>query len=70
MAKKISPRLPKEWQKDSMRVTSPKVQLWANGVMRGLISLEAARYNVYYGHHFVISDQAIGELNDNGTMNS
>lgn len=70
MAKKISPRLPQEWQKDIVRITSPNVQYWGNGVMRGLISKYAARELVDKGLAFVMTDQAVGMLNEDGTMNS
>ena len=57
-------------QRDPSRLTTEEVQFWYNGLMMGLLSLEEAREKVQRGEAFVITSQAIGALNEDGSSNS
>jgi len=57
-------------QRDPSRLTTEEVQFWYNGLMMGLLSLEEARAKVQRGEAFVITSQAIGALNEDGSSNS
>jgi len=61
---------PSSEQRDPSRLTTEEVQFWYNGVMMGLLSLEEAREKVQRGEAFVITSQAIGALNEDGSANS
>ena len=63
-------RRPKAWQRDPDKLTTSKVQWWVRGVMRSVIPLEEAKRRVKAGTSFVISDQAIGHLDENGNYDS
>jgi len=57
-------------QRDPSRLTTEEVQFWYNGVLLSLLSLEEAREKVRRGEAFVITSQAIGALNADGSSNS
>ena len=57
-------------QRDPGRLTTEEVQFWYNGVLLSLLSLEEAREKVQRGEAFVITSQAIGALNEDGSSNS
>ena len=61
---------PSPEQRDPSRLTTEEVQFWYNGLMMGLLSLEEAREKVRRGEAFVITSQAIGALNEDGSSNS
>jgi len=61
---------PSPEQRDPSRLTTEQVQFWYSGVMMGLLSLEEARKKVRRGEAFVITSQAIGVLNEDGSSNS
>lgn len=67
--KNIINKKPMAWQKDQNQLETKNVQLWQNGNMVGLISLQKARGMVNEGSAFVITGQAIGTL-VNGFMRS
>jgi len=57
-------------QLNPSRLETSEVQFWYNGVMMGLLSLEEAQEKVRNGEAFVITSQAIGALNPDGSSNS
>jgi len=61
---------PTSEQRDPSRLITEQVQFWYSGVMMGLLSLEEARKKVRRGEAFVITSQAIGALNPDGSSNS
>lgn len=62
---------PSDWQTEPSRVTTARVQHWANGVMTtAQMPLDLARELVEKGAAFVICDQAIGALGLDGAMDS
>jgi len=60
---KLSP--PSGWQLDPKTLKTEKVQYWRKGVMMTLFTKSHAQHLVETGRAFVISDQAIGLL-ENG----
>ena len=57
---------PKEWQLDSSNVKTAHVQYLVNGILLTRIPYLQARKYVDEGKAFVISDQAIGSLDEEG----
>ena len=69
--KKAPPYKPSGWQLDPEKITTSKVQFWRNGSMlTAQISNEEAKQMIKDGKAFVISAQAIGALNADGTSNA
>ena len=58
---------PKEWQMNANSISGTKIQLWKNGIMLSLISIDSAREMISNKNAFVISNQAIGAML-NGAM--
>lgn len=59
---------PTEWQRDPKNVETEKVQFWQNGVMiTAQMTRGRARKMIKVGIAYVISAQAIGDLDDDGT---
>lgn len=58
---------PTEWQRDPKNVKTEKVQFWQNGVMiTAQMTCGQARKMVEVGIAYVISAQAIGDLDNDG----
>lgn len=56
----------KDWQRDPSSLTTDRVQVWSNGIMLTLIPRAAAQEMVKGHRGFVISEQAVGALDDDG----
>ena len=58
---------PTEWQQNAENVKSEKVQFWQNGVMiTAQMTRGRSRKMVEVGIAYVISEQAIGDLDGHG----
>ena len=57
---------PNGWQLNWTNLNAPKIQYWMDGVMITRFSPEEARNMVIDRKAFVISEQAIGALDNNG----
>jgi hypothetical protein len=53
---------PASWQLEPERLTAQRVQLWREGIMLTLISLQDAQDMVRQGRAYIISSTAIGIL--------
>ena len=62
---------PAEWQKNPQNVKASHVQFWRNGIMlTAQMNTQDARDMVSNSRAFVICDQAIGALDEQGYSNS
>jgi len=60
---------PTEWQRDAKNVETDKVQFWQNGVMiTAQMTRGRAQKMVEVGLAYVISAQAIGDLDEQGEL--
>jgi len=67
MTKQIKQK-PTAWQLDPNNIETERVQYWYQETMLTLLSNSDARTLVANGSAFVITDQAIGAMNSNGTF--
>jgi len=55
----------REWQRDPNRIETDKVQYWRNGIMlTAMMDKKTAQDLVREGKAFVITSQAIGDINN------